>query len=348
MKIKIDKFSIPFKKHLIVNNVCLKDRQGIIVSISHMGQTGFGEASPLESFSKETLSDTIWALEGLLITINDCSISQARELAKLHLGSVPSAAFAFDTALYDLESKLSNKSLRCFINPKALESINVNTLINKDSSLSNKSLKVKLLGKNIFNLVESIETLCGRMEPGSKLRLDFNGSLDLPKSIRLVKEIEHLKEKIEYIEQPLCNDELCLEDTSELRLHSDIPIALDESASSLQSIKKIVNCSAADVVIIKPMQCGFFSEIFNIKSILDDSGIKIIFSSMYDGPIAFHASLNIACALKIESYCGYDTTKLYKNKNIFLVEINSGKIEMISDIGIGVNFNNFKEHILDG
>ncbi len=345
MNIKIFRFSIPFRSNLIINNIDLENRQGIIVSVSCMGQTGFGEASPLESFSKETLSDVLWALEGLIVAVDNCSIGEARELAKLHLSSAPSAAFAFDTALYDLEAKINNKALRYFINAEALEYISVNALIDEDLSLSNKTFKVKLSEKNIFSLVEKIEVMCGKIKNDSKLRIDFNGGLDLARSIRLVKEIKHLKDKIEYIEQPLFNDQFCIEDTSELRLHSDIPIALDETASSFESIQKIVNYNAADAVIIKPMQCGFFSEIFSIKRLLDDSGIKIIFSSMYDGPVAFQASLNLASALQIDSCCGYDTIKLFKDKNLFAVKINNGLIEMNSDIGLGIDLNYIKEYV---
>ena len=346
MNIKIFRFSIPFRSNLTINNIDLENRQGIIVSVSYMGKIGFGEASPLESFSKETLSEVAWALEGLIVAVNNCSIGEARELAKLHLSSTPSAAFAFDTALYDLEAKINNKALHCFINTESLEHISVNALIDENLSLSNKTFKVKLSEKNIFSLVEKIEALCGKIKNDSKLRIDFNGGLDLARSIRLVKEIKHLKDKIEYIEQPLFNDQFCIEDTSELRKHSDIPIALDETASSLELIQKIIDCNAADAVIIKPMQCGFFSEIFSIKRLLDDSGIKIIFSSMYDGPIAFQASINLASALQIGSCCGYDTIKLFKDKTLFAVKINNGLIKMTSDIGLGIDLNYIKDYVL--
>ena len=151
MNIKIFRFSIPFRSNLIINNIDLENRQGIIVSVSYKGQIGFGEASPLESFSKETLSDVLWALEGLIVAVDNCSIGEARELAKLHLSSAPSAAFAFDTALYDLEAKINNKALRYFINAEALEHISVNALIDEDLSLSNKTFKVKFIyGSNYF------------------------------------------------------------------------------------------------------------------------------------------------------------------------------------------------------
>ena len=348
MKIQVYRFSIPFKNEIIFNNIHLQNRLGLIISIALNDQVGIGEASPLETFSKETLSDIVWKLEGLSPELQNCSINDARELAKIHLEGTPSAAFAFDTAIYDLESKLNNQPFRFFINDQALSLINVSSLDNVNSISSNKSIKVKVSEKNLFSLVEKIEMICKKLEKGSKLRIDFNGQMNLTKAIRFVKEIRHLKDRIEYIEQPLLNDQNCLEDTSELRLHSDIPIALDESASNIKSIKRIIDYAAADVIILKPMQCGFFLDIFKIKKLADDAEINIVFSSMYDGPIAFQSSLNIACALRIDSFCGYDTIKFFKNENLFPSEIHNGCIKLISKIGLGLELGDLEETIVYG
>ena len=67
-------------------------------------------------------------------------------------------------------------------------------------------------------------------------RLDANGVFDLPQAIRFCKEME--KFNIDYIEQPLAADELI--DLAELRYHTEIPIAVDESITNLESAEKIV------------------------------------------------------------------------------------------------------------
>ena len=66
--------------------------------------------------------------------------------------------------------------------------------------------------------------------PEVKFRIDINGQFDLVKAIRFCKSMEQFN--IEYIEQPLPKEEL--EDLSGLRMHTEIPIAVDESLTDYE------------------------------------------------------------------------------------------------------------------
>ena len=64
-----------------------------------------------------------------------------------------------------------------------------------------------------------------------------------------------------------------LDRLSELREHSNIPIAVDESLTDLKSAYKIINKKAADVFIIKPMLSGGYKESKRIYNLAKQENI---------------------------------------------------------------------------
>ena len=65
---------------------------------------------------------------------------------------------------------------------------------------------------------------------------------------RLLKDGNQFGLSIDYIEQPLPSDNL--EDMSELRYHTEIPIAVDESLTDFHSAEKVIEMQSADVFVL--------------------------------------------------------------------------------------------------
>ena len=87
----------------------------------------------------------------------------------------------------------------------------------------------------IYNNFTNLDDILNHFPSHIKLRLDFNGRLDLSRSIRLCKELKSYN--IDYIEQPAMK----LNDLYELRMISDIPIAVDESLTNCESLDNILH-----------------------------------------------------------------------------------------------------------
>ena len=85
--------------------------------------------------------------------------------------------------------------------------------------------------RNLFDELNHLDELTAQFGKDVKFRLDANGRMDLTRAIRFCKEVE--KFNIDYLEQPLSKDDL--EDLAELRNHTSIPIALDESLTNFNS-----------------------------------------------------------------------------------------------------------------
>ena len=102
-------FSIPFIKPLQTAGKTYANREGVWLQLKNEDYTGIGEAAPLEGFSRESIKEVHYALEGFHQAIDGESFDSEDLLAlvSIHTEDIPSARFALETAVFDLLSKKS-------------------------------------------------------------------------------------------------------------------------------------------------------------------------------------------------------------------------------------------------
>jgi len=194
-----------------------------------------------------------------------------------------------------------------------------------------KVIKVKVGLGNIFDEIEQLEKLTDSYGKKVLFRLDANGFFDLPKAIRFCKEME--KFNIEYIEQPLpVND---VDDLKELQFHTDIPIALDESITCLESAKKIIDMEVAQVFVIKPMVSGGFIESNKLIEVARSNNIIPIISSSLETAIGRMACIHLVASNKIQDACGL-ATDCFFNEDIATPQIKNGILNIPDKPGLGL------------
>ena len=174
------------------------------------GFIGYGEASPLPTFNRESFEESGYCLEGFKLAIRDInepiSIEELIIFSNVHTLTAPSATFAIQTALYDLLSTKNNQSLSSFINSDSLSSVQSNGIYNLTSINNYKVIKVKCGFRNLYDEIELLDNLVQQEGTDIEFILDLNQAHDLPKAIRFLKEID--KFNIRYVEQPLAQDQL--------------------------------------------------------------------------------------------------------------------------------------------
>ena len=314
--------------HNIRNSWIIKitDSDGII---------GYGEASPLPSFNIETFEASGYCLEGFKLAVNhideEISLEELMILSNVHTLDAPSAAFAIQTALYDLISKKNNQSLSSFINPDFLSQVKSNGIYNLTSIDQYKVIKLKCGFRNLYDELELIEKLTDQYESEVNFILDLNQNYDLSQAIRFLKEVS--KFNIAYVEQPLKKDKF--EDLAELRFHSKIPIALDESVSDLDTINDILYHNIADIIIIKPQSIGSFDKIKKAITLIREAEKQVTITSSLEGKIGRFASMHLAAANQIESPCGLALEKIFLHENSEFPLICNGKISVPQQHGLG-------------
>ena len=73
--INISSYELNFKKQYINAKFKLSNRKGWIIQLTSNGFTGYGDCSPLEKFSIETLDQCAYALEGFKLSLGLIMIS---------------------------------------------------------------------------------------------------------------------------------------------------------------------------------------------------------------------------------------------------------------------------------
>lgn len=315
--------------HNIRNSWIIKitDNDGII---------GYGEASPLPFFNIESFEASGYCLEGFKLAANhideEISLEELLILSNVHTLDSPSATFAIQTALYDLISKKNNKSLSSFINSNSLSQVKSNGIYNLTSLDTYKVIKLKCGFRNLYDEIELLDNLVQQTNSDIEFILDINQAYDLPKAIRFLKEIDRFN--IRYVEQPLAHDQL--EDLEELRYHSDIPIALDESVIDINSINKILDNNAADVFILKPQSIGSFQKLDQAIELIKNNNKKVVITSSLEGIIGRFCTMHLVAANHITTTCGLALEKIYEHENNIFPNIENGIINISDQAGLGI------------
>ena len=332
---KVTPFSIPFVKPLKTSGMTYIHREGVWIKLKCANFTGAGEAAPLPGFSRETLKEVRYALEGFHQAIygEDLDREELFLLINIHSQNTPSMRFALETAIYDILAKEKELPLAKYLNNKANVEILVNGLVGVHQPEEGFTvMKVKVGFRNLFDEIENMEYLTKSFGEDIQFRLDANGAFDLPKAIRFCKEME--KFNIDYIEQPLPADNL--EDLAELTYHTEIPIAVDESLTDFQSAEKIIDEQAAHVFVIKPMVSGGFTECKKIINLARTENIRVVITSSLETSIGRTACLHLALTNEITEACGLATGEVL-NEGKPTQSIQGGKIAISDSPGLGVD-----------
>ena len=308
----------------------------IIKITDNDGFIGYGEASPLHEFNMESFEESGYCLEGFKLAVKDIDdeidLDELMILSNVHTLNAPSATFAIQTALYDLLSKNNNQSFSTFINANSLSEVKSNGIYNLTSTNKYKVIKVKCGFRNLYDEIELLDNLVKEYNSSISFILDLNQAYNLSKAIRFLKEVDRFN--IKYIEQPLAKDQL--EDLEELRYHSDIPIALDESVTNLESIHNILDANATDVFILKPQSIGSFEKLNQSIQLIKDADKQVVMTSSLEGSIGRFCTMHLVAINQITSTCGLALEKIYEHENHIFPNINNGIIKISKQSGLGL------------
>ncbi|MFO1313780.1 MAG: mandelate racemase/muconate lactonizing enzyme family protein [Burkholderiales bacterium] len=125
------------------------------------------------------------------------------------------------------------------------------------------------------------------------LRLDVNGAWTPGTAKRQCHKL--LRYDPAYVEQPLELDDLA--GHASLRASQPIPIALDESAYTLQDVGNIVRAQAADVILLDPHEAGGLWPTIKAAAIAESVGIPVTLHSGGELGLSQAAYLHLAASI---------------------------------------------------
>ncbi|MBA1158376.1 mandelate racemase/muconate lactonizing enzyme family protein [Microvirga mediterraneensis] len=181
-----------------------------------------------------------------------------------------------------------------------------------------------------LSLVEAVRRTIGDDPP---LRADVNGAWT-PGTAR--RQLDRLKAyDLAYIEQPLVLDDLI--GHAELRKVQTVPVALDESAYTLNDVGNIVRMGAADVILLDPHEQGGLWQCLKAAAIAEAAGLPVTLHSGGELGLSQAAYLHLAAAIPnmsiaIDTEYYYHTVDIIKDPH----EIKAGRLPVPTGPGLGV------------
>lgn len=284
------------------------ERQSVLLRLTDgRGQTGLGEASPLPGYSPESLDAVAQALGRLPTRGIEAALEQTPARAALRAAAgllppaLPSARMALESALLDLLGRRqglpaplllgaeprAQRPLALLLGP-ALERTLPAQL---DAGLSRgfRHFKLKLGAEGMLEReLSAITGLREHFGPSIGLRLDANRALASNAVTRAWEVLEHAA--IELFEEP---------GHVPAALLGTLPLALDESLQGLgeEQIEAELQRLRPRCLVLKPMALGGLDHCLRLAERARRSGIDVVLSHCFDGPLAFRAAAALALAL---------------------------------------------------
>ncbi|MEW6637574.1 MAG: o-succinylbenzoate synthase [Actinomycetota bacterium] len=305
------RYSLPLTEPLILKSAALREREGVLLRlIGEDGREGWGEASPLPGFSRESTEEATEQLRDLAArSLEDRVLPgwEAGTTARL----CPSARFAFELAALGLLAGASEKRLSELLSPRPREAVPVNALLSGDPErvLADAAhlraegygaFKLKVGAREVGEDAALVREL-GGMLGGAALRLDANRAWDLEEGREFARAVSGTR--IEYVEEPLSDPGLL----PGLARETGLPVALDESLAGLEP-EDLRAHRYARAVVLKPTLIGGISRALRFARAALEAGLTPVVSSAYETGIGTSALVALAAAVGEEPVpAGLDT-----------------------------------------
>ena len=326
------RYTLPFISLFRTAHGETRHRHGLIVKLtSDDGQSGLGEAAPLSEFGGGDVDRTEVQLRQLARELIGCDVDEVEALLDSRLPRQPDAAalhFALDTAAFDLLAKQRGVRLASLLASNVADAVCVNATIGHPDTLlaaqqaavaisgGYRTVKLKVgIGGSVSAEVGRVAAVRAAIGRDALLRLDANGAWEPNVAIRTLTALAEFD--IELVEQPVAANDLT--GLAAVRRAVAIPIAADESVTSLESAKQLIEAHAADILVIKPVVCGGLRVSRRIIELARDAGLAAIVTSSLESGVGVAAALHLASTLPEGSpACGLATTDLLADDLILM------------------------------
>ncbi|NJK42859.1 MAG: o-succinylbenzoate synthase [Pleurocapsa sp. SU_196_0] len=347
-RIELREFTMPMKTPFETSFGVTQARRMILVAVSSGGLTGYGEVSCNETpgYSYET-TDTAWVMlndffapavigkelhrpedfAGFMKPFRGASVRQKR-VSSWHCG--------------DLWARAANQPLWKFIGGTKTElpvglSIGIKSspealaeFVTEQKALGYRRLKLKIGRGRDVQFVKAAREAIGF---DTNLTVDANSDYTLG-DIDLLRELDQYK--LQYIEQPLENDDIV--DHATLARSLETPLCLDEPIHALSDVRKAHALGSGKVINLKIGRVGGHTESHRIAAFCAEHGIDLWCGGMLESGVgrAHNVALQTLSAFTLAS----DTapSARYWAEDIIEPEItmHDGITKPLDGIGLGV------------
>lgn len=333
MKLEFLKYKLELKDTFTISHDSREFQETLIVKVSDMGFTGYGEAAATSYYgvSVEGMIAAIKRVEPILAEHIHLSPEAIWNLTQPVLKNDMFAQCALDIALHDLHGKRNAQPLYKMwgLQLKNLPLTNytigiasVEKMISKIHNFPWPLYKIKLGVKEDLEIIKEL-----RKHTNSIFRVDANGAWTAEETIKNSAILKELN--VEFIEQPLAANKLLEMET--VYKNSVLPLIADESCLVETDV---VKCSKFfHGINIKLTKCGGLTPARRMIAEAKKLNLKVMIGCMTESSVGISA---IAQLLPLLDYVDMDGPLLIKNDIANGVQFIDEKIVFPNRNGTGV------------
>jgi L-alanine-DL-glutamate epimerase-like enolase superfamily enzyme len=316
MELTVTPMTVPLRVPFAAAHGTVTDRELLLVSLQAAdGLTGYGEAAPLESYDGVSVADVLVALEECrdVLASYPGHAPVADVVARCaEATTVAPALAAIDLALWDLAGKRARQPVWRLLGVQspAPPRIEVNWTITAPdrSGAAREAAEARVAGFRTVKLKVGIGDDAGRVAavrafggPQLGIRIDANGAWDADQAAAALDALE--PSGIELCEEPVHG----LPELEAVGRHTDVPIALDESAGEPGALEH----RYGELVCLKVSRCGGIAGTLAAADRARATGYDVYLASTLDGPLGIAAALQCAAVIAPARACGLATLGLF-------------------------------------
>jgi len=289
--------SLPLRETFTIARESQEVAQLAQVSIAHEGETGWGEAAPIERYGESAESAAAY-LETNASALGDDPFALEEIMARLPPGEHAARA-AFDAALHDLQGKLTGLPVwRLLGLPRQGPPTSWTVWLGDPDDMARRAeqvrgrfrrLKLKLGGRDGLD-VERVRAVRGVADV--PLQVDVNEYWSLDEALEAIPQLAQLG--VEYVEQPLPAGD---EGGPELKRRSELPVYVDEDCHTLGDVARCAE--RAHGVNLKLAKSGGIREAVKMAHAARALGLGVMLGCMVE------TGLGIAAAAQVASLCDH-------------------------------------------
>lgn len=337
-------FRIPFREEFRASHGVMAAREGFVVYIEDTeGNIGLGDASPLTSFTGETLDDAARFLDAWLDQFRSGTPAGSADVP-------PSAAAAIECAVLDIAANRAGRMLARFISRgtetpgPARSPVPVNAVlpIGDPAALAAAAAELRAEGFRTFKLkagagaeanVAAVRAVRDAVGPEAAIRLDANGAWDEDEAVRQLTALRDFD--IEFVEQPVPPGDGALAAMDRIRQATGVAIAADESLAPGTDVDAVL--PHVDAVVLKPGIHGA-SATHDFMRAAVRAGKRAVVTTTFDTGIGTALAAHLAALIpEPRPACGLDTLRFLEGDIVTGVpQVEGGELTVANRPGLGV------------
>jgi len=194
-------------------------------------------------------------------------------------------------------------------------------------------LKLKV-GRDLTQDYDSIAAIRDRVGSDVKLRIDANMNWSVPSAIKWIRALEGFD--LQFVEQPVADFDIA--GLAQVRRSVSVPIAADESCTSLRSALELIKADACDVFVVYPSEAGGLTRALQIAALATATAKWCAIGSWAELGVATTANAHLAAAAAASFPFANDTHYPLQLNDVLMdpVEIRKGSITVSHEPGLGV------------